>query len=121
MAGPSVPPQSRTVAHHVAHILELKRRYSPDDIVVALEHALCYHAYDARAIDRVLATQAIERTLARGGAVGKRLEPSWPTRLTKRAFLVPQVHLEPMMTAGAGTTIGNVMMCRCRRSAGRGA
>lgn len=55
--------QSRTVAHHVAHILELKRRYSPDDIVVALEHALRYHAYDARAIDRILATQAIERTL----------------------------------------------------------
>lgn len=55
--------QSRTVAHHVAHILDLKRRYSPDDIVVALEHALRYHAYDARAIDRILATQATERTL----------------------------------------------------------
>lgn len=55
--------QPRTVAHHVAHILELKRRYSPDDIVVALEHALRYHAYDARAIDRILATQATERTL----------------------------------------------------------
>jgi transposase len=55
--------QSRTVAHHVAHILELKRRYSPDDIVIALEHALRYHAYDARAIDRILASQARERTL----------------------------------------------------------
>lgn len=55
--------QSRTVAHHVAHILELKRRYNPDDIVVALEHALRYHAYDARAIDRILASQANERSL----------------------------------------------------------
>jgi hypothetical protein len=55
--------QARTVAHHVGHILELKRRYVPDDIVVALEHALRYHAYDARAVDRILASQAQERTL----------------------------------------------------------
>jgi len=55
--------QARTVAHHVAHILELKRRYRPDDIIIALEHALRYHAYDARAIDRILASQAHERSL----------------------------------------------------------
>jgi transposase len=55
--------QARTVAHHIGHILSLKRRYNPDDIVIALEHALRYHAYDARAIDRILASQAQERTL----------------------------------------------------------
>lgn len=55
--------QGRVVAHHVGRILDLKRRYSADDISVALEHALRYHAYDCRSIERILAVRAQERTI----------------------------------------------------------
>mgnify|MGYP001598639739 CR=1 FL=1 len=55
--------QPRTLAHHLAKILELKRRYNPDDITVALEHALRYHAYDFRAIERILTARAQERSI----------------------------------------------------------
>jgi hypothetical protein len=55
--------QARQVGHHLASILELKRRYAVDDIVIAIQHALRYHAFDARSIERVLAAQAAERTL----------------------------------------------------------
>lgn len=55
--------QGRIVASHLARILELSRRYALDDIAIALEHALRYHAFDARAIERILAFQAPERTL----------------------------------------------------------
>lgn len=55
--------QGRVVAAHVARILGLTRRYAIDDIAIALEHALRYHAHDAGAIERILAFQAPERTL----------------------------------------------------------
>lgn len=55
--------QPRYLVHHLVQILELKRRYSADDIGVALEHAIRYHAYDARAVTRILTTRSQERSL----------------------------------------------------------
>ena len=55
--------QPRYLVHHLVQILELRRRYSGDDIAIALDHAVQYHAYDARAVTRVLTTQAQERSL----------------------------------------------------------
>lgn len=55
--------QRRTLAHHVARILELKHRYGHDDIGVAIEHAGRYHSYDFRSVERILASRAQERSI----------------------------------------------------------
>lgn len=46
------------------HILELQLTWSVDDIVGALEHAMRYEAYDARAVQRILEARYAPRTLA---------------------------------------------------------
>jgi len=48
---------------HARYILHLKERYHSDDINRALGHACRYHAYDCKAVERILATKASPRTL----------------------------------------------------------
>ena len=48
---------------HARYILHLKERYHSDDINQALGHACRYHAYDCKAVERILATKASPRTL----------------------------------------------------------
>lgn len=45
------------------HILGLQVTWAADDIVKALEHAIQYDAYDARAVERILETRFAPRTL----------------------------------------------------------
>lgn len=74
--------QPRYLVHHLVQILELRRRYSGDDIAIALEHAIQFHAYDARAVARILTTQAQERSL----------EDPLPMRVQKRLAGWIQAH-----------------------------
>ncbi len=48
---------------HARTILHLKQRYNCDDIDLALGHACRYHAYDGKAVERILAMKATPRTL----------------------------------------------------------
>jgi hypothetical protein len=48
----------------LTYIVGLHVTWSADDIVRALEHALEYHAYDARAVERILEARFHPRTLA---------------------------------------------------------
>jgi transposase len=45
------------------YILHLKERYHSDDINRALAHACRYHAYDCKAIERILTAKSTPRTL----------------------------------------------------------
>jgi len=48
---------------HLDHLIGLRRRWSLDDIVAALRHALDYGAYDARSVERILSARFPQRTL----------------------------------------------------------
>jgi transposase len=48
---------------HARYILHLKERYACGDIDLALGHASRYHAYDCKAVERILAMKATPRTL----------------------------------------------------------
>ena len=48
---------------HARYILHLKERYHSDDINRALGHACRYHAYDCKAIERILTAKSTPRTL----------------------------------------------------------
>ena len=54
---------SKNPGFHARYILHLKERYHSDDINLALGHACRYHAYDCKAVERILATKASPRTL----------------------------------------------------------
>jgi transposase len=54
---------SKNPGFHARYILHLKERYHSDDINQALGHACRYHAYDGKAVERILATKARPRTL----------------------------------------------------------
>jgi transposase len=54
----------RFAGPELTHILGLQLTWSADDIVSALEHALEYEAYDARAVERVLEARFRPRSLA---------------------------------------------------------
>jgi len=54
---------SKNPGFHARYILHLKERYHSDDINRALGHACRYHAYDCKAVERILATKARPRTL----------------------------------------------------------
>lgn len=54
----------RFAGPELTHILGLQVTWSADDIVRALEHALEYEAYDARAVERILEARFRPRTLA---------------------------------------------------------
>ena len=54
---------SKNPGFHARYILHMKERYHSDDINRALGHACRYHAYDCKAVERILATKASPRTL----------------------------------------------------------
>ena len=54
---------SKNPGFHARYILHLKERYHSDDINRALGHACRYHAYDCKAVERILATKARPRSL----------------------------------------------------------
>ena len=54
---------SRNAGFHARYILHLKERYHCDDINSALVHACRYHAYDCKAVERILTAKAAPRTL----------------------------------------------------------
>jgi len=54
---------SKNPGFHARYILHMKERYHSDDINRALGHAGRYHAYDCKAVERILATKASPRTL----------------------------------------------------------
>jgi transposase len=53
----------KNAGFHARTILHLKERYHCDDINAALAHACRYHAYDCKAVERILAAKATPRTL----------------------------------------------------------
>lgn len=53
----------RNAGFHARSILKLKERFHTEDIHRALTHASRYHAFDARAVERILAAKAPPRTL----------------------------------------------------------
>jgi transposase len=54
---------SKNAGFHARYILHLKERYHCNDIHSALAHACRYHAYDCKAVERILAAKATPRTL----------------------------------------------------------
>jgi len=54
---------TKNAGFHARYILHLKERYHCDDINSALAHACRYHAYDCKAVERILAAKATPRTL----------------------------------------------------------
>ncbi len=56
----------------LTHILGLQLTWSADDIAKAVEHALRYDAYDARAVERILEARFRPRSLAQQLAEGTR-------------------------------------------------
>jgi hypothetical protein len=54
---------SKNPGFHARYILHLKERYHSDDINQALGHACRYHAYDGKAIERILTAKSTPRTL----------------------------------------------------------
>ncbi len=54
---------SKNPGFHARYILHLKERYHSDDINRALGHACRFHAYDCKALERILAAKATPRTL----------------------------------------------------------
>jgi transposase len=53
----------RNCGFHARFILRLKETYHADDINMALHHAVRYHAFDGKAIERILLAKAKPRTL----------------------------------------------------------
>ena len=54
---------SKNAGFHARYILHLKERYHCDDINSALAHACRYHAYDCKAVERILVAKANPRPL----------------------------------------------------------
>jgi transposase len=53
----------RNCGFHARHILRMKEHYQSEDIHRAMEHAIRYQAFEARAIERILRARALPRTL----------------------------------------------------------
>jgi transposase len=70
----------RNCGFHARFILRLKETYHADDINMALQHALRYQAFDAKAIERILLAKAKPRTLesVRNEQARKELEKTLP-------------------------------------------
>jgi hypothetical protein len=71
---------SRNAGFHARFILHLKEIYHADDIHMALHHAARYHAFDCKAIERILLAKAKPRTLesVRNEQARKQLEKTLP-------------------------------------------
>jgi transposase len=70
----------RNCGFHARYILRMKEHYQSGDIHRALEHALRYHAFDGRAVERILKGRAEPRTLesARNEKARRDLEEALP-------------------------------------------
>ncbi len=70
----------RNCGFHARFILHLKERYHAEDINRALQHASRYHAFDSKAIERILTAKAKPRTLEslRNERARKDLEKTLP-------------------------------------------
>jgi hypothetical protein len=55
--------RTKNSGFHARYILQQKERYHCDDINRALAHAARYHAYDCKAVERILLAKAQPRTL----------------------------------------------------------
>jgi hypothetical protein len=77
----------RNCGFHVRFILRLKETYHADDIHMALQHAVRYHAFDAKTIERILRAKAKPRTLEsiRNEQARKELEHTLP-RIEQRSL-----------------------------------
>jgi len=75
----------RTCGFHARHILRQKEHYQSDDIHRALEHALRYHAFEGKAVERILKARAVPRTLEsiRNERARQELQETLP-RITQR-------------------------------------
>ena len=72
---------SKNPGFHARYILHLKERYHADDINRALGHACRYHAYDCKAIERILTAKSTPRTLEaiRNERAAEQLRAALPT------------------------------------------
>jgi len=77
----------RNCGFHARFTLHLKETYHADDIHMALEHALRYHAFDSKAIERILLARAKPRTLesVRNEQARRDLEKTLP-RIEQRSL-----------------------------------
>lgn len=66
----------RNCGFQARHILRLRKQYHTDDIHKALCHAIRYHAFDGKSVERILKARATPRTLesVRNEQAAKRLE-----------------------------------------------
>jgi transposase len=55
--------QPKNCGFHARHILRQKEYYHCEDIDKAMAHACHYHAYDCKAVERILKAKAVHRTL----------------------------------------------------------
>jgi transposase len=55
--------EKKNAGFHARHILRQKEQYHCHDIDLALGHACRYHAYDCKAVERILLSKAQPRTL----------------------------------------------------------
>jgi transposase len=55
--------EKKNAGFHARHILRQKEQYHCHDIDLALGHACRYHAYDCKAVERILKSKAQPRTL----------------------------------------------------------
>lgn len=55
--------KQRYHAQHLAQVLALRERYAADDVLLALDRAVRYRAFDAGIVTRILEAQATPRTL----------------------------------------------------------
>jgi hypothetical protein len=55
--------EKKNAGFHARHILRQKEQYHCHDIDLALGHACRYHAYDCKAVERILQSKAQPRTL----------------------------------------------------------
>ena len=58
-----VADRKRYASVELGRILDLQRLYSAEDLLAAIEHAMRYAAYEARAVQRILQAKAKPRTL----------------------------------------------------------
>lgn len=87
---------SKNPGFHARYILHMKERYHSDDINLALRHACRYHAYDCKAIERILAAKSTPRTLEsiRNERAAKQLQASLP-KISQRPLADYSVLLTP--------------------------
>ncbi len=73
--------QPKNSGYHARYILHQKERYLCSDIDRALGHACHYHAYDCKAVERILLARARPRTLesVRNEQASKQLRDALPT------------------------------------------